>query len=147
MLSSRYYFEEGTMFKKICVAVMFVVCSVSTAFAGIDGTYTLKQGQALKAFKVKTINGKTVQFSALVTDGVNGGCGGTVPTTKAHLAGNVATFKGDGNFVLKMTFADGKLVVVEEGNGTKYHGAKCNYAGTYAPKAVKAQKGAAPKKP
>jgi hypothetical protein len=135
------------MFKKVCVSVMLVVCSVSTAFAGIDGTYLLKQGQVLKAFKVKTINGKTVQFSALVTDGVNGGCSGSVPTTKAHLAGNIATFKGEGNFVLKMTFADGKLVVAEEGNGTKYHGAKCNYSGSYAPKAATAKKGAVQKKP
>jgi hypothetical protein len=136
------------MVKNICLSLLFVACFVSaSSAAGIGGTYTWSLDQYVKVIKVVKQDEKTILFSAVTSDGKEKGCNGGLRATKAQLNGNVATFKGEDGFVMKMIFQGSKMLVTEEGNSTKYHPKACNYAARYTLKvdAAMSPHGGAPK--
>lgn len=119
------------MIKTICISASIVMCIVSTAFADVNGAYVWKHGKARKELEVKQISPNRIKFSLTMGEGVIGGCGGMIDPSNAELNGNVATFTGEGDFLLRMVFKKNTVEVSEEGNGSMYHGPSCEFSAIY----------------
>ena len=96
-------------------------------------TYIWKQGRATKELDVSTLDSNTVEFSLNMGEGIIGGCGGMVETSKAVLKNNVATFKDDNGCEIKMKF-NKSSVDVTESSCSNYHGGGCDFEGKYTKK-------------